>query len=128
MRESCVAKARAYFGKDFHRVLEWYLEFGYVYSGKELFVLACIHNKEQILSRKPNKELDKLDCWYIQYVSGDIKRLFEIVPEEKEWAIFERAGKKPKIYKTADIKRRFNYGKPEITRCAAASTSSCNGN
>ena len=127
MKENHLAEAKAFFGKEFDRVLAWYLEYGYVYSGKELFVLACIHNKNQVLERKPNKELDKLDCWYVQYVAGDIKRLFEIVPEEKEWAIFEREGKKPSVYKTADIKRRVNYGKPKTTTNTETTTSSGNG-
>lgn len=88
-----VEKAKAYFGKDFNDRVAWYLEHGAVYSDERLFVLACIHSKDGLMSGKENKKLDKRDCWYIQYASGDIKRLFEIMPEEKQWAVFDRRGK-----------------------------------
>jgi len=129
MKETNFRIAKAYFGADFDRVLAWYLEFGYVYSGKEIFVLACIHNKNSILERKLNNVLDFCDCWYIQYVSGDIKRLFEIMPEEKEWAVFERINKNPKVYKTSDLKRIINYGNREkrTTKNTSTSTTSCDG-
>jgi hypothetical protein len=43
-----------------------------------------MHNKELLEGKKTEKELDKLDCWYVHYAAGDIKRLFEICPYELE--------------------------------------------
>jgi len=101
-------QAQAFFGDDFERVLLWYIENGVVYSDETLFVMACKHNKDALLERNNEKVLDFTDSWYIQYVSGDIKRLFEIMPEEKEWAIFERKeNEPPRCYKLSRIRKKL---------------------
>ena len=121
--------ARTRFGEDFQSLLDWYLENGFVYSGKELFVLACMHNKDAVLKRKVEIELDKVDCWYVQYAVGDLKRLFEIMPEHKEFVVFEREGinRKPKVYRTDQLQRRLCYGKGRLTTTTKTTTTTCNG-
>ena len=90
--------------------MAYYLINGVVYSDDKVFVMAMLHNKNQLL-KKEKKELDKLDCWYVHYAAGDISRLFEIAPYEMEWAIFERGENKPlKCYKLDRI-RRLIYGR-----------------
>jgi hypothetical protein len=109
--ENPVIQAHTHFGVDFDEVIAWYMLNGYIYSGDDLFVLACKHNKDAVIRDREIKELDKLDCWYIQYASGDLKRLFELVPEEKEWVVFERWGKNnKKAFKFDKIKLRICHG------------------
>jgi hypothetical protein len=103
-----VDKARIYYGTEFDEMLGWYLANGVVYNDKDLFVLAIRLNKDDALARKTTKDLDKLDAWYVQYASGNIKRLFQIMPEELEWAIFERhEGEKPRCYNLNRIRRKL---------------------
>ena len=105
-------QAHTHFGDRFDEVVAWYMLNGYVYAGEDLFVLAQKHNKNALIERKEIKELDILDCWYIQYVSGEMVRLFDIVPEEKEWVVFERWGKSSrKAVEFNKIKQRICYGR-----------------
>ena len=101
--------AKAFFGEvRFDEMLAFYFKNGVVYSDKELFVLGIMLNKEDALARKTTNNLDKLDAWYVQYASGNIKRLFQIMPEEMEWAIFERhEGEKPRCYNLNRIRRKL---------------------
>jgi hypothetical protein len=101
-------RAEVFFGDKFEEVLLWYLEYGVVYSDNSLFVMACKHNKEMLLEKNIEKVLDKVDSWYVQYVAGDIKRLFEIMPEEMEWAIFERhEHEPPRCYNLKRIRKKL---------------------
>jgi hypothetical protein len=103
-----VEEARVYFGEGFDETLLFYLENGVVYSDDELFVFGIKLNKSKVLERKDTNNLDKLDAWYVQYASGNIKRLFQIMPEELEWAIFERhLNEKPRCYKLSRIRRKL---------------------
>jgi hypothetical protein len=103
-----ITDAKAYFGEGFDEMLGWYLENGVVYSDPTLFVMAIRLNKGDAMERKTTKDLDKLDAWYVQYASGNIKRLFQIMPEELEWAIFERhEGEKPRCYNLNRIRRKL---------------------
>ena len=103
-----IEEAKAYFGEGFDEMLAFYLENGVVYSDSELFVLGIRLNKDDALERKTTKDLDKLDAWYVQYASGNIKRLFQIMPEELEWAIFERhEGEAPRCYNLNRIRRKL---------------------
>lgn len=100
--------ARAYYGAGFDEMLAFYLVNGLIYSDKELFVLGIMLNKDKVMERKDTNNLDKLDAWYVQYASGNIKRLFQIMPKELEWAIFERhEGEKPRCYNLNRIQRKI---------------------
>jgi hypothetical protein len=103
-----IKQAQAFFGDKFDAAFSWYLENGVVYSDSKLFVMACKHNRDMLLERNVEKVLDFEDSWYIQYVSGDLKRLFEIMPEEMEWAIFERReDEPPRCYNLKRIRRKL---------------------
>jgi hypothetical protein len=101
-------QARVFFGAEFDEIVGWYMENGVIYSDQTLFVMACKHNRNLLLERNVEKDLDIYDAWYIQYVSGSIKRLFEIMPEELEWVIFERhEGEAPRCYKLNRIRKKL---------------------
>jgi hypothetical protein len=101
-------RAEIFFGDKFDAVFSWYLDNGVVYSDSTLFVMACKHNKDMLLNKNIEKVLDKVDSWYVQYVAGDIKRLFEIMPEEMEWAIFERhEDEPPRCYNLSRIRKKL---------------------
>lgn len=87
-------------GNDFEEVFRYYLDHGYIYIGPDLFVMAE--------ERKSKKELDISDIWYIQYACGNIKRIFDICPSEKEYVQFERMDDKPRTYSFKKLKERFN--------------------
>jgi hypothetical protein len=107
-QDGMVRRAMEYFGTGWDDILDWYLKNGVVYSDDTLFVLAIKHNKKRLLERNYEKELDKCDSWYIQYVAGDLRRLFEIMPEKMEWAVFERhEGEPPRCYKLDRIRKKL---------------------
>lgn len=88
--------------------MDYYLNNGVVYSDDVVFVMARLHNKNQLIKNIKNK-LDKLDSWYVHYAAGNISRLFEIAPYEMKWAIFERGEDKPlKCYNLDRIRRLIN--------------------
>ena len=96
------------YGSEFEELLTHYSTNGVVYSDNRVFVMAMMHNKDFLMGKKSEKELDKLDCWYIHYAAGDIKRLFEIAPYEMKWALFERNNDKLKCYNLDRIRRLIN--------------------
>lgn len=101
-------QAMTHFGDEFSNVMQWYLEWGYVYIGPDLFLLACAHDKDHLINVK--KSVDICDCWCIQYAYGNIKRIFEVCPFEKEWVVFKRLGSdKYRVYNFKKMKRRI-YG------------------
>ena len=99
-----VQKAKDRYGKDFESLMDFYLTNGLVYSDNRVFVMAMMHNKNELL-KKSKIGLDKLDCWYVHYAAGDLYRLFEIAPYEMEWAIFEREDKPLKCYNIKRMRR-----------------------
>ena len=99
------------YGNELEELLTHYSINGVVYSDDRLFVLAIMHNKDLLSGKKTEKDLDKLDCWYVHYAAGDIKRLFEIAPYDLEWAAFERGDFKPLKFYKLDRIRRLIYGR-----------------
>lgn len=109
-----IMQARTHYGDRFDEIIAHYMLNGYVYIGPELVVLAQEHSKSQLMQE--SKKLDKLDAWYIQYVAGDMKRLFEIIPDRKEWVVFERWGNRErKAYKLDKLQRRICHGLTRTT-------------
>jgi len=96
------------YGSEFEELLIHYSTNGVVYSDNRVFVMAIMHNKDLLFGKKTEKDLDKLDCWYVHYAAGDIKRLFEIAPYEMKWAVFERENQKLKCYDLDRIRRLIN--------------------
>ena len=99
------------YGNELEELLTHYLINGVTYCDNKLFVMAIMHNKELLEGKNSEKELDKLDCWYIHYAAGDMKRLFEICPYELEWVAFERGDFKPLKFYKLDRIRRLSYGR-----------------
>ena len=99
------------YGNELEELLTHYSTEGVVYSDNRVFVMAVMHNKELLEGKNSEKELDKLDCWYIHYAAGDIKRIFEICPYELEWVAFERGDFKPLKFYKLDRIRRLSYGR-----------------
>lgn len=108
---SLIQKARSHFGcANFERILDWYKENGYVYIGPDAIIFAQTHSKSSLCSEiNEQKELDKDDCWYVQYATGRINRFFAVCPFRLEWVVFERLGnKKRKAYKFDRLARYCN--------------------
>ena len=96
------------YGSKFEELLTHYSTNGVVYSDNRVLVMEMMHNKDLLFGKKSEKDLDKLDCWYVHYAAGDIKRLFEIAPYEMKWAVFERENQKLKCYDLDRIRRLIN--------------------
>jgi len=79
-----------------------------VYSDDRLFAMFTMHNKNR-LEKKTEKELDKVDCWFVHYAAGDVNRLSDILPYDLDWIAFDRGKDKPlKFYKLSRIRRLFH--------------------
>ena len=104
-----------HYGSELGELLTHYSTEGVVYSDDRLFVMAVMHNKDFLTGKKSEKEIDKIDCWYIHYAAGDIKRLFEIAPYEMKWAVFERKNQKIKCYDLDRLRRLVNGQKQKST-------------
>tara|TARA_R100000353_G_C6495402_1_gene192789 strand:+ start:34 stop:366 length:333 start_codon:yes stop_codon:yes gene_type:complete len=105
-----IQKAIDRYGNELEELIRHYSTTGVVYSDNRLFVMAVMHNKEILQGKNFKKGLDKLNCWYVHYAAGDIKRLYEICPYELTWVAFERGDKPLKFYKLDRI-RRLSYGR-----------------
>jgi hypothetical protein len=104
-------EARKYYGKDLGNLVDFYLDFGFVYSDHELFLLAMPYQKsilELPEQKMLEKELDNLDCWYVHYASGNLKKIFKVSPFDLEWVAFERGEDEIKFYKMDRIRRASN--------------------
>ena len=82
------------FGPEpFYQLMDFYLQNGYIYSGEDAFAMAMPHSKDSLLGLNLNNKVDKLDCWLIQYVAGDLRRLLQLLDDlafKPEWIVFER--------------------------------------
>jgi len=88
-----IETAKDFFGDVFYELVDYYFENGYAYCGPDAFALAMPHNIDTLMELNLNKKLDKRDCWLVQYVSGDINRLLDLLsnlPFEYEHIVFER--------------------------------------
>ena len=115
--------AKSHYGKHFQTLFDYYLQNGIVYSDKYIFVMAMLHNKNFLMENKKQNNLDKLDCYYIHYAIGDMKRLFEIAPKKVEWVVFERGNKPLKCYKYERI-RSLIYGQTTNTASTTSTSTS----
>lgn len=117
MSKKPVMSAVSRFGcENFDQIVAWYMLNGYIYIGPEAFILAQKCSKSSILNEQ--KVLDKTDCWFIQYASGEINRFFEVCPEELEWVCFQRGFKgRYRFYKFDKLRKRLQNG---ITRHSEA--------
>jgi len=85
--------------------LEKMIRIGFVYFDPTLIVLAMP------ITYDKGFELDlEGDTWFVMYASGDMKRMFEIMPYTKKWAAFQRNKGPMKKYDLAKIQRRICNG------------------
>ena len=110
--------AKDHYGNVFEELIHHYSTEGVVYSDDRLFVMAILHNKDFLMGKKSEKDIDKLDCWYVHYAAGDLGRLFEIAPYEMEWAVFERENQILKCYNLDRLRRLVNGQKQKSTSTA----------
>jgi hypothetical protein len=105
-----IMKARSHYGCNrFDEVVAWYMLHGYIYIGPDAVILAQPQNKASLLGM--DNCLDKIDCWYIQYATGNKKRFFDVCPFDLEWVVFERRDEaNRKVYKFETLKKRLCYG------------------
>ncbi len=77
-----IQMAKDRYGNELEELIRHYSAEGVVYSDNRLFVMAIMHNKELLEGKNSEKELDKLDCWYVHYAAGDIKRVYGFCPDQ----------------------------------------------
>lgn len=103
-----IQKAAILYGNNLPELIGWYLDNGFIYSGSDLFFMATKHNHDRLINKEELNKLDKVDCWYVQYVAGNISRIFDICPEELEWIVFEReASEGIRCYKFNRLKKKL---------------------
>jgi hypothetical protein len=77
-------------------VLDDHLTSGWVYSGDDCFVMAKTISST-LLESCLNKPLDT-DMWFIYIYAGNLKRVLELIPFEKEYVGFRRNNGAVKVY------------------------------
>ena len=93
--------ARKAYGNSLPELMDYYMDNGYIYSGPDAFALAMPHSTKILLGQDTNKTVDKCDCWFVQYASGDLRRLMEMlnkVPIKLEYIVFARDDGDNKVY------------------------------
>jgi hypothetical protein len=106
-----------FYGEElFYKVLDLHLMFGYVYASPDYFVMGRPVPKtvsyEDMLDITKTYTLSECDAWCIYFLSGDIKKVWEILPFDLPYIVFERKGS-TKIYLLEKLKRTIsrNYGR-----------------
>ncbi len=113
---SATMQAREHLKGHYDRLVAHYMVHGYIYFGNDAVIMAKPMNKLGLMEEFDDsdenlvkKELDKDDCWYVQYASGQINRFFEVCPFPLEWIVFERWGTtRRRAYKFDRIARKYN--------------------
>ena len=86
----------------FFNELELHLECGWVYSGEDAFILATEEDSNTLTELDLNKEVDN-DTWYVYLYAGDLRRVLELIPYNKEFVAFRRNNGPIKIYETEKL-------------------------
>ena len=96
-----VEQALEEYGQSLYELLDHYLQNGYIYSGPDAFAMVMLHSRATLLGVQMDKELDKCDCWFVQYVSGDLVRLMALLnelPHKMKWIVFNRNDGPYRVY------------------------------
>lgn len=84
-------------GVSFHYDVDQYMKHGYVYSGRDLFVMARLCNHNATPGELENMELywpaEETDCWHVQAAAGDLSRIFDICPVALPYARWVNRGR-----------------------------------
>ena len=78
-------------------VLDDHLTNGWVYSGEDCFIMASLDSRSALLGFDLNKPLDT-DTWFVYVYVGNLKRVLELIPFDKEYVAFRRNNGTVKIY------------------------------
>jgi len=68
-----IQKAKDRYGKHLEELILHYSTNGLAYSDNQVFLLAQLHNKNLLENENSSKDVDKLDCWYVHYATGNLK-------------------------------------------------------
>ena len=94
-------RAQEFLGEESYSIMDQHLDYGFIYSGSDAFALAMPHSVDLLLRPDLNKKVDKCDCWFVQYVTGDLKRLFQLLdetPHDFKYIVYGRNNKDYKVY------------------------------
>ncbi len=82
-----------------------YLNCGVVYSSDRGFMLVrrCKWN-----GQFPDFYADKKDAWFVQIASGDLAYLFDRLPQQLDWVVFQRHGmQRFKAYNSSNLHKKL---------------------
>lgn len=102
-----IEAAKEFYGEQFDAQLEDLMSKWYVYSDPTLFVMAYPYSTECLARGEMDKMVDKPDCWFIHFFSGDMMRLFEIAPMQFPHVAFQRNNGRVKVYDVDKIKKKL---------------------
>ena len=105
--------------EHFYAMLDGYMEHGFIYSGDDAFAMAMPHCVDLLMKQNLNNNVDKRDCWFVQYVTGSLERLMDLLeglPNDFKWVVFERDDienrhsdeTKYKVYEIERLKRKVH--------------------
>jgi hypothetical protein len=101
---------KAFYGDKWRVMREIYCEAGYFYCGPDMCICAFKTTRKKLEEKKFEISVDSPDTWYIHFLSGEIKRAFEIAPIELPHVAWERRmNGNTRIVETAKIRRRYGF-------------------
>jgi hypothetical protein len=83
-----------------------HLDFGWVYSGDDAFVMATEECSALLLRPDLNKGVDN-DTWYVYLYAGSLKRVLELIPFNKKYIAFRRNNGPLKLYDAEKLLARI---------------------
>lgn len=96
----------------FSAYVEQHLLAGFVFSTPDFFVMGRPVKSDGYTEEIGNPwhvyKAEECDCWYVHAMSGDLNKVFDILPWPMEWLAFERlrGGRRDMVVcKLADIRR-----------------------
>ena len=97
--------------RTFQEDLELHLINGYVFSTPEFFIMGRGVKRDapqdQIVDPSYCFPREEQDCWHVYLMSGDVRKVWDILPYSLPFISFERKNEL-RFYKSEDI-NRFSY-------------------
>ena len=92
--------------------VEWHLQYGFVYSTPEYFVMGknCrrLAPSNEIVDCEHVFDASDSDCWYVFAMAGNVSKAFSSMPFPLPYIAFERIidnKRELRLYKTEDLQR-----------------------
>jgi hypothetical protein len=76
-------------GENFEAELATHLNYGWVYSGEDAFVMATEECRALLEDPCSEKGVDK-DTWFVYLYAGDLKRVLRLIPHNHKFVAFRR--------------------------------------